>query len=102
METDRTSAQRDERIFWTETRVTRLGDVSHTWRVFTLGSFLKIIYLSSTNLWVTFFHGKKLCINFDKNGLGYILGDFFTSSSGHPARNAGRQERPNFLLNGHI
>jgi hypothetical protein len=24
-----------------------------------------------------------LC-NFDKNGLGYILGDFFTNSSGHP------------------
>jgi hypothetical protein len=22
--------------------------------------------------------------NFDKNGLGYILGDFFTNSSGHP------------------
>jgi hypothetical protein len=27
----------------------------------------------------------KLCINLNKNGRGYILGDFFTNSSGHPA-----------------
>jgi hypothetical protein len=26
----------------------------------------------------------KICIHFDKNGLCYILGDFFTNSSGHP------------------
>jgi hypothetical protein len=32
-----------------------------------------------------FFPRLRLCINFDKNGLGYILGDFITSSSGHPA-----------------
>jgi hypothetical protein len=25
---------------------------------------------------------NRLCINFDKNGLGYILGDLFTNSSG--------------------
>jgi hypothetical protein len=32
-----------------------------------------------------FFYGKVyLCINFDKNGLGYILVDSFTISSGHP------------------
>jgi hypothetical protein len=35
-----------------------------------------------------FFSRKKLCINFDKNGLGYILGDFFTNSSGHAAHPA--------------
>jgi hypothetical protein len=29
---------------------------------------------------------KKLCIDFDRNGLGYILGDFCTNSSGHPAQ----------------
>jgi hypothetical protein len=28
-----------------------------------------------------------LCINSDKNGLGYCLGDFFTNSSGHPVQN---------------
>jgi hypothetical protein len=27
----------------------------------------------------------KMCINFDENVLGYILGVFFTESSGHPA-----------------
>jgi hypothetical protein len=26
----------------------------------------------------------NLCINLDKNGLGWILGDFFSNSSGHP------------------
>jgi hypothetical protein len=30
------------------------------------------------------FRGRlRLCINFDENVLGYILGDFFTNSSGH-------------------
>jgi hypothetical protein len=28
-------------------------------------------------------------MNFDKNVLGYILGDFFTNSSGHHARKLG-------------
>jgi hypothetical protein len=31
-----------------------------------------------------FFKRKKLLINFVKNGLGYVLGDFFTNSPGHP------------------
>jgi hypothetical protein len=26
-----------------------------------------------------------VCINFNKNGLGYILGEFFTNLSGHYA-----------------
>jgi hypothetical protein len=30
-----------------------------------------------------FFPMYKIYISFDKNGLGYILGDFFTNSSGH-------------------
>jgi hypothetical protein len=29
---------------------------------------------------------KKFCTNFYKNGLGYILGDFFTNWSGHLVR----------------
>jgi hypothetical protein len=44
-------------------------------RLFTFGSFLTRsgpIYL------------VKLCINFDKNGLGYVLAILFTHSSGHP------------------
>jgi hypothetical protein len=31
-----------------------------------------------------FLHKHILCTNFDENGLSYILGDFFTNSSGHP------------------
>jgi hypothetical protein len=35
---------------------------------------------------VPFFHGKKLCIHFDKTkNLGYSLGDFFINSCGRPA-----------------
>jgi hypothetical protein len=35
-------------------------------------------------LWTTFFHDKKCIFILSKNELGYILGDFFTNSSGHP------------------
>jgi hypothetical protein len=31
-----------------------------------------------------FFHGKSYALICQKNGLGNILGDFFTNSSGHP------------------
>jgi hypothetical protein len=30
----------------------------------------------------------RIWIAFDKNGLGYILGDFFSIPSGHPAADA--------------
>jgi hypothetical protein len=40
--------------------------------VHTSGSYLKTTPLLS------------LCTYFDKNGFSYILGDFFTNSSGHP------------------
>jgi hypothetical protein len=33
-----------------------------------------------------FFQRLGFCNNFDKNVLGYTLGDFFTNSSGHPCR----------------
>jgi hypothetical protein len=33
-----------------------------------------------------FFHCESYALISAKNGLGYILGDFFTNSSGHPAR----------------
>jgi hypothetical protein len=50
--------------------------------LFTLGSFLKITE-------ATYFHRKNFKIMqvqiFTKNGLGLILGDFFTSSSCHTA-----------------
>jgi hypothetical protein len=40
-------------------------------------------YESSANYWDTFFPQHKLCISFDKYGLGYILGESFTNSSVH-------------------
>jgi hypothetical protein len=51
--------------------------------LFTLGSFSKIAEV--TQIFVMLFPRFGLCINFDKNELGYTLGDFFTPSSGHPA-----------------
>jgi hypothetical protein len=55
------------------------------WAVVCFGQFIEN-YRSSLNVLATFVHGKKKCINLDKNELGHILGDFLTSSSGHPAR----------------
>jgi hypothetical protein len=41
----------------------------------TLGSFLKITEVAQ--IFVILFRRLKCCINLDKNGLGYILKDFF-------------------------
>jgi hypothetical protein len=38
-------------------------------------------YRSSAHFWATFFHGTSYVLIVAKS---YILGDFFTSSSGHP------------------
>jgi hypothetical protein len=37
------------------------------------------------NFGLLFFHGKSYALTLRTNGLGYILGDFFTNSSGHTA-----------------
>jgi hypothetical protein len=51
----------------------------------------KCIYFDKKMDWAT------ICINFD-NVLGYILGDFFTNSSGHPAKGQpGKQKKNRFL-----
>jgi hypothetical protein len=59
-------------------RVTRLSDCLQT-----LGSFIKIMNISGQNLCATFFHGKSYVYILANYVLGYILGDFFTNSSGH-------------------
>jgi hypothetical protein len=62
-------------------RVTRLGEFSPIGQLIPLGSFLKITDVAQIfNYFVLLF---QLWINFDKNGLGYILGDCFSNSSGH-------------------
>jgi hypothetical protein len=53
-----------------------LGDL------FALGSFLKITEVDK--ILGLLFKWLKSCINFRKKGLGDILGDFFTNTSGHP------------------
>jgi hypothetical protein len=46
--------------------------------------FLKMIKVFSPHFWVPFSTNKFMHLFFYKNGLGYILEDFFTNSSGHP------------------
>jgi hypothetical protein len=41
-------------------------------------------YITSAKFLATFFHGTNTVLILAKYGLGYILGDFFTNSSGHP------------------
>jgi hypothetical protein len=65
-------------------RVARFGRIFACWPIDFFGYFFENSR-SSLNIWATFFHGKALYCFFYKNGLGYILGDFITSSSGHPA-----------------
>jgi hypothetical protein len=60
--------------------------------LFTLENFLKTTQPSYKLPRSAFLRRRKLCIHFDKNGLGRILGDFFTNTSGHPASIAGHNE----------
>jgi hypothetical protein len=59
-------------------RVTILGEFSPIGRLFTLFSFLKITEAHSC-----FFHGIIYTLILTIIGLGYILGDSFTNTSGH-------------------
>jgi hypothetical protein len=60
-----------------KSRWTRLGEFSPIGRLFSLASFLEIT--EGAQYWLLLFHVR---INFDKNGLSYSVGDFFTNSSG--------------------
>jgi hypothetical protein len=52
--------------------------------------------LKQTTILGYFSHSLRLCINYVKNGLGYILGDFFTNSSGHAV--SGMRRKINYLV----
>jgi hypothetical protein len=56
--------------FETTIRVTRLGCL--LWAVF----FTEVAHILGLLLYTV-----EVCTNFDKNGLGYILGDFFFTNS---------------------
>jgi hypothetical protein len=59
-----------------------LGEYLPIGRLFSLGSFFEKCK-SSTNSWF-FFDGTSCVLILTQNWLGYILGDFFANSSGHP------------------
>jgi hypothetical protein len=52
--------------------------------LFTLSNFFKIPK-EDQMLWLHLFTKKSYVQILINNGLGYILGEFFTNSSGHPA-----------------
>jgi hypothetical protein len=70
------------------TRVTRLGEFSPIWRLFSLDSFMEITVVAQ-KLGLLFPRSKfyVYILIWAKNGLGYVLCDFFTNSSAHPALN---------------
>jgi hypothetical protein len=61
----------------------QIGPIFAYWAIVHFGRFFN--HRRSPYFWYTFYI-VKVSINFDlKNGLGNILGDFFTNKSGHPA-----------------
>jgi hypothetical protein len=64
--------------------VTRLGEFKFFGDIFGV-VFLKNPYVENI-FRIPHFPGKSYVLIVTKNGLGYILGDFFTNSSGHPVR----------------
>jgi hypothetical protein len=46
-------------------------------------TYCTIVYFGESIFLGYFFHGKKVYINYYKNGVGYMLGDFFTNSFGY-------------------
>jgi hypothetical protein len=58
-------------------RVTGLGEFSRIGRLFDIGSFFEN-YRSIPHFGYTFFYGKSYELILTKNGLGFILGEFFS------------------------
>jgi hypothetical protein len=57
-------------------RVTRLGEFAPIVLLFTLGSFL---ITGAYPIFGLLFTTSYICIYFDKNGLAYTMGSFFTT-----------------------
>jgi hypothetical protein len=74
-----------------------LGKFSPKGGLFALGSYMKITEVADS-----FGHYIQLLrsrINFDKNWSCYILGEFFTNSSKHPARSTCQVREINVIKN---
>jgi hypothetical protein len=77
-----------ESKFLLVTRVTRLDDFSPIGRLITLGIYFCENYSKKAQIiGLRFSRGKSYALSFTKNGLGHILGYFFTNSSCPPACN---------------
>jgi hypothetical protein len=68
-----------------KSRVTRLDDFSPIGQWLTFEGFLKNTKVAQKT-WTNFHSGNSSVLILTRNGLGYILGDFFTNSSGRPDR----------------
>jgi hypothetical protein len=62
----------------------QIGRIFAYWVTVDSGQFFEN-YRRRRNFKTTFFRGKSYALVCQKNVLGYILGDFSTKSSGHPA-----------------
>jgi hypothetical protein len=49
-------------------------------------------YRNCPHIWVTLFQSEVFTLILTKNVLGYTLGDFFPSSSGHPAHSTAQAQ----------
>jgi hypothetical protein len=63
-------------------RVTRLGGIFSNWMVVYSMQFFFENYRSSANVWTTFTQCISDVFIVTKNGLGHVLGDFFSQT--HP------------------
>jgi hypothetical protein len=72
----------------------QIGRIFAHWVIVSYRQFLKIVKVA--HFWSNFSRSLDYAIILTKNRFGYILGDFFTNSSGHPARD---QLSDNFFSN---
>jgi hypothetical protein len=61
------------------------GQIGQLLLFFKFWAVSQITYRIGKQFWGIFFTEKSVALILAEYGLGYILGDFFTNSSGHPA-----------------
>jgi hypothetical protein len=61
----------------------QIGRIFTYWAIVYFGQFFRD---EAEMFWLLFFHGKSCVLKLTPNGLGSILGDFFTNSFGHPGK----------------
>jgi hypothetical protein len=63
----------------------QIGRIFAYWVIVYVGQFYAKISQYVVKILENFFHGKSNLLILAKSALGYILGDIFSNSSGHPA-----------------